>query len=67
MSEELLARLIENYHRLQAEGKKPQPEDFRDEAGEHYDEFVALIEQEKLFDQAPLTSGRNGSAMLGRL
>jgi len=48
--EEILVRLLDEYHARVARGERPDPEDMRDEAGELFDDFVALVEQERDLD-----------------
>jgi len=71
---EILAKLIQEYHRRLARGKRPVAEDFREPAGECYEEFEALLEQERLFDEAmaaerfPRRFGNHGEyTLVGRL
>ena len=45
--EEVLVQLLEEYNARVARGERPDPEDLRAEAGALYDEFLALIEQER--------------------
>lgn len=67
---ETLAKLILEYHHRLARGKRPKAEDFREAAGECYQEFVALLEQERLLDEAmaqerfPRAFGNNGEYTL---
>ena len=67
---EILAKLIQEYHHRLARGKRPVAGDFREAAGECYDEFEALLEQERLFDEAMATErfprrfGNNGEYTL---
>ncbi|MHC4818904.1 MAG: serine/threonine protein kinase [Planctomycetota bacterium] len=48
----ILAKLILEYHLRLARGKRPVAADFREAAGECFEEFEALIEQERLLDEA---------------
>jgi len=51
-SESLLAELIEDYHRRQARGERPRPDEYRDRAGGDFDRFLELLRQESLLDAA---------------
>jgi len=50
--EELLARLVEEYHRRSAQGARPSPEEFREQAGACYERLLELLRQEALLDSA---------------
>jgi hypothetical protein len=57
MSEELLARLFEEYDRRRQRGEHPQAEDFREAAGEHFERFEELLREEFRFEQAMAGAG----------
>ena len=48
--EEILVQLLEEYNARVARGERPDPEDLRAEAGALYEDFLALIEQERDLD-----------------
>jgi len=49
---QVLADCLEAYHRRRALGESPKPEDYREQAGEGYGEFLAMLAAESAFDGA---------------
>jgi len=45
-----LEQLIQDYYRRRALGERPDPEEYRERAGDRYDEFVRLLAHEAGFD-----------------
>jgi serine/threonine protein kinase len=50
MSNEL-ADYLEDYHRRRALGEAPEPEDYRETAGELYRDFARIVEAEQMLDE----------------
>jgi len=50
--EQILEELIEEYHRRKARGDALDPADFREQAGEHFEEFVAFVELDSFIQRA---------------
>jgi serine/threonine protein kinase len=47
-----LAKMLEDYHRRRALGQNPTAKDYREQAGEAYDEFRGVLEAEVALDEA---------------
>ncbi|MHC4849096.1 MAG: serine/threonine-protein kinase [Planctomycetota bacterium] len=46
-----LADYLEDYHRRRALGEAPEPEDYRETAGELYGDFARIVEAEQMLDE----------------